>query len=82
MKVILVMLIMLSGCAARQPVIPVSVPVVLASPVPPSISRPALPIYNLSAGDDAGVVMRAYVVSVKMLMGYVQQLEIILDGYR
>jgi hypothetical protein len=62
----------------------VKVPVPINPPAPPVVQRPALAIYQLSAGDEKNPakVAKAYKASVKSLQGYATQLEIILNGYR
>ncbi len=72
----------LAGCAAspavRTQVVRVPVPIVQPCPAPSVPARPALPIAALAATSSPAQVMRAYVVSVAMLEGYVEQLEALL----
>ena len=72
----------LAGCAAspavRTQVVRVPVPIVQPCPAPSVPARPALPIAALAATSSPAQVMRAYVVSVTMLEGYVEQLEALL----
>ena len=76
----------LAGCAAspavRTQVVRVPVPIVQPCPAPSVPARPALPIAALAATSSPAQVMRAYVVSVAMLEGYVEQLEALLGVQR
>lgn len=76
----------LAGCAAspvvRTQVVRVPVPIVQPCPTPSVPARPALPIAALAATSSPAQVMRAYVVSVAMLEGYVEQLEALLGVQR
>lgn len=53
-------------------------------PEPPSIDRPYLPIYDLSPADnnDTEKVIRAYVISVRLLLNYAKAQEEILKTYK
>lgn len=55
----------------------------LYCPAPPAVERPALPIYELQAEDaeDPGKVVVHYKATVKVLEGYVTELEAILLQY-
>lgn len=55
----------------------------LYCPAPPSISRPALAIHDLTAEDanDPGKVVIHYKATVKQLEGYVTELETIVKQY-
>lgn len=61
-------------------------PTTIVTPVPcpkPVISaRTALPIAGLKETDTPDTVLKAYVLSVKMLVGRVCELETVLNGYR
>lgn len=84
MKKLIMLLLVLSlgGCTAFTKSV-VRVPV-SDCPVPKEVVRPTLPIDNLKPGDEAdpGKVAVAYAATVKALMGYVLELEQVLDGYR
>lgn len=82
MKYLLIALLMLPGCSTMGVPVQVDVPVIASNPPPPKIERPALPIEQLHAGSDPGLVMRSYVATVIILQGYATQLEEMLDGYR
>jgi hypothetical protein len=76
----------LAGCAAspavRTQVVRVPVPIVQPCRAPSVPARPALPIAALAATSSPAQVMRAYVVSVAMLEGYIEQLEALLGVRR
>ena len=76
----------LAGCAAspavRTQVVRVPVPIVQPCPAPSVPARPALPIAALAVTSSPAQVMLAYVVSVTMLEGYVEQLEALLGVRR
>lgn len=84
MKRFLLFLPLLAGCTS-EPVIrtvEVRVPVAAECPAPPSLVRPALPIADLTPESQPADVLRAYAASIEALMGYSQELETVLDGYR
>lgn len=78
----LVLVLILAGCATTPRPPTAEIPVPVPCPPPPPLSRPALPIAQLSADSPAPVVMRAYAASVNILQGYARQLEMLLSGYR
>lgn len=86
MLLILVPIILvLTGCTGNTRSEPIEVKVPVSDcPTPKEVLRPALPIDNLKAGDEAdpGKVAVAYAATVKALLGYARELEQILDGYR
>lgn len=53
-------------------------------PAPPSIERPHLPIHDLTASDRDNLdrIVRAYVVSVKLLLVYSVALDQVVETYR
>ena len=52
-------------------------------PEPPEIERPSLPIHSLSERDrdDSETVIRAYVISTRLLLNYAVALEEIVQAY-
>lgn len=52
-------------------------------PAPPSIERPQLPIHSLTSEDreDSDKVIRAYIVSIRLLLNYSYAMEKIWDKY-
>lgn len=74
---------LLSGCSLFQRQYrDVPVPVYQV-PAPPTIEKPALPIHDLTAADvmDTQRVIRAYVVSTRLLINYSEALRQIVDTY-
>lgn len=78
-------LVLTTGCFNRtQQYRDVPVPV-FQVPAPPDIERPHLPIHDLTSSDhrnDVEKVIRAYIVSVRLLLNYSEALEEIVDTYR
>lgn len=70
----------LAGCSSVPP--HAEIPVAVPCPPPAAAARPALPIAELTADSPPDTVMRAYAATVEALMGYVEELETLLDGYR
>jgi hypothetical protein len=60
----------------------VKIPVPIQCPEPPSVTRPHLPITSLSAAATPEQYVRAVETSLEALMGYADQLEQLLGGYR
>lgn len=78
-------LLVLTGCPGNTRVETIEVKVPVSScPAPKEISRPVLPIDNLKSEDNAdpGKVAVAYKASVRALIGYIKELEQVLDGYK
>lgn len=86
--VLLLVCVVLAGCATTDKVtlttksVPVAVPLIY-SPAPPVIPRPDLPILTVPAADQKvdGKVAQAYAASVEALLGYSKQLEQALANY-
>lgn len=78
----LILMLILAGCATTPHAVTATLPVAVPCPPPPVITRPALPLAQLTATSTPDAVMRAYVASVTLLQGYARQLERLLDGYR
>lgn len=68
---ILIIAVMLSGCATCPP-IPVPDPVVQKAYRP---ERPELPAAALKPGDSADTVIRSLLMTIEALQGYAEQLE-------
>lgn len=84
---LLVLAVSASGCVRTRTVVEtqvveVAVPVPVYPPEPPVLVRPPLAITSLDSTASAGVTARAYVATVVALMGYVRELEALLNGYR
>lgn len=82
--VICILSIFLVGCGfTRTQYRDVPVPVYQV-PAPPSIDRPHLPIYDLTATDsnDTEKVIKAYLTSVRLLLNYSEALSEIVNTYR
>ena len=79
--------LLLIGCAdtvrVRTDVQEVFVPV-LYCPAPPEISRPPLPIHDMTDEQEKkdGEVVKHYKATVKILQGYSKELETALDEYK
>lgn len=68
---VLVVAVMLSGCATCPP-IPVPDPVVRPTYKP---ERPELPAATLQPGDSPDTVIRSLLMTIEVLQGYAEQLE-------
>lgn len=86
MKIILIIFlsVALSGCTwfTRTEYQEYPVPVYTV-PAPPSIDRPELPIHELTEEDrkDTDKVIRAYIVSIRLLLNYAVAKEKIIQKY-
>ena len=80
LAVCLLLWLSLGGCAA-QPATRVEY-VRVQPQEPPVVQRPELEITRLKQGDDASTVIQSHRITIQQLIGYAQQLETILDGYR
>ncbi len=85
--VILIFMLVATGCATIcppcKPAKPVTIHIPLVTcPPPPELVRPELPIDALKPGAAPAEVMRAYVSTTVMLMGYVSELETVVDAYK
>lgn len=84
----ILLITLLVGCAGQPTIVKeirvqeVKVPVIIRPSPPPKLERPALPIEQLTSGVPPGVVVQKYKATVKILQGYIKELEQILDGYR
>lgn len=57
-------------------------PVAVPCPEPPTIPRPTFRIHQLPQDASTAQVLEAYVLDLAEQVGYADQLEAILDGYR
>jgi len=81
---VFISLLLLTACG-RETIRYESYPLpVYVVPPPPEINRPHLPIYDLSIQDvqDTPKVLRAYVVSVRLLLNYAEAKEAIASTYK
>ncbi len=78
--IVCALLVLVAACATVPK--SVDIPVAVPCPAPPRVARQHLPITDLRPGDSPDNVIRAYAVSVEELVGYAEELETILDGYR
>lgn len=77
----------LVGCAAQDckpttDVVKADVIVPDKAPQPPAVSRPALPIAQITGQTSDSDTIKLYTATVRLLQGYATELETILDGYR
>ena len=82
MRYVLAVLALLVSC--QRPVVyqEVRIPVAVPCPEPPAQSWPHLPYRNITADTPPDEVVRAYVLSVRILEIHLQQTYTLLDGYR
>lgn len=78
-----VLCIFLVGCPGSVEYRNVPIPVYQV-PMPPALERPVLPIHNLSTEDrnDSDKVIRAYLVSMRLLLNYAHAQTEILSTYK
>ena len=83
----MMLIVFVSGCAGKQirirsEVQEVHVPL-LYCPAPPELSQPALPIHSMTPEQllDEGEVAKHYKATVRILLGYVGELETALESY-
>jgi len=70
----------LAGCATSPPA---RVEYrIISPPEPPEITRPVLPVSRLQPGMDAGTVLQLHRETIVVLIGFVKELEVLLDAYR
>jgi hypothetical protein len=83
-KLIILMCVLLVGCATTTPEIQIKEVMVpqLYCPVPPEISKPDLPINTITETDDIGDVVIKYKATVKALIDYSESLESIILTYK
>lgn len=87
-KILIPALLLLSGCASfpergiNTQIIKINTPV-LYSPPPPEFDRPDLIIHELTEAQkrDPGQVVKYYRATVIQLLGYVEQLETVVESY-
>lgn len=79
-RVLLVLLVCLSGCSTipRE----VTVPVALPCPAPPKLLPLVYPLDTLRPGGTAGEKIRAFTLIIEMQKTRIDSLEQILDGYK
>ena len=82
MRLLLMVIVALAGCATAPAPLRVDTPVALPCPPPPIAVRPALPISQITRDSPPASVLRAYVATVEVLMGYSLSLETLLSGYK
>lgn len=63
MKKYLILLVLLSGCAAQGPVIEAAIPVAIPCPEPPVVVIPTDPVEALADNASLGDIAKAYRVS-------------------
>ncbi len=88
-KYLVLLTLVLAGCATTDNVklttktVPVAVPLIY-SPLPPVVARPDLPHLLITPADAKvdGKVVQAYAASVKALLDYSEQLELIISNYK
>ncbi len=86
---LVVLSVTLCACATTHNIklttttVPVAVPLIY-SPAPPVVARPSLPYQTMSPADQKvdGKVAQAYAASVEALLGYSEQLELIISQYK
>jgi hypothetical protein len=72
-----------NGCATQQTVPKeIKIPVPVSCPAPQIPSKPHLPISDINANSSPDTIMKAYVTSVRILIGYSNQLRTILKSYQ
>lgn len=83
----LVAVMFISGCAGKQirirsEVQEVQVPL-LYCPAPADLQQPPLPIHQMTPEQraDAGEVVKHYKATVRVLLGYIEELETSLESY-
>lgn len=77
---LLLVALLISGCATEP--VTVRVPVPTECPPPPPRQRPYLPVGDLTETSSPEQIMRAYRATIEVLGGYAEELEFQLDGYR
>lgn len=79
----IIFLVGFTSCSTRTEYRDVPVPV-YSVPSPPVISRPELPIHKLTADDmlNSEKIVRAYIVSSRLLLNYAVALEEIVATYK
>lgn len=75
-------ILLLAACATTPTVQTVEIPIAVPLPPAPPITRPALPIADINEHSPPDTVLRAYVATVELLMGYSKSLETLLSGYK
>lgn len=82
-NLIIALCVILPACSpsVRMPKI-VKIPVPVTCPEPRTFVRPHLPIADLPEGPGADIYVRAVESSLVVLIGYANELETTLGGYR
>lgn len=78
-----VLSLLIMGCGStivKTEVVKQYIPL-LYCPAPPSLVRPSLPIYDITASTSDGEVAKKYKASVIILQGYVEELEKTVNEY-
>ena len=78
MEKALILVLFLSGCACKPVIEYVKVP----PKEPPVITRPALATDTLEEGDNPGVVIKKFRLTITQLQQWGLELETALDAYR
>lgn len=76
----LLIALLATGCATLPAT--VEVPVAVPCPAPEHAVRPRLSVGSLRPDSTPSEVVRAYAADLVAVIGYAEQLETILDGYR
>lgn len=79
-RVILLLTLLLSGCASTMPKT-VNMPVPVQCPKPNIPEQPHYPIKDLKQGDQPATVMKAYVATVVAQQNFINQLITLLRAY-
>lgn len=81
----LILVLFLTGCCTTEYIdrpVEVKVPVIVPHPEPPVVNEPELPISKLDKESTPNEVAKAYAISIKLLKGYGDQLQTIINSYR
>jgi predicted choloylglycine hydrolase len=79
---LLIISLLLTGCASQETPAVVKVPVAVSCPIPVLPKAPHLPIATLKPDSSPAEVMKAYAVSIELLQQYSHHLRTILLGYQ
>lgn len=80
-KIFLIPLIFLTGCASQPPVI-IDGTITGKCPVPPTYTKPYLEINNIDSNSSNSDKVKALAISIKQLMDYSAELETYLNQYK
>lgn len=83
-KLILIPLLLLTGCAVsnQQPPVIIDGTITGKCPVPPNYTRPYLEINNIDSKSSNSDKVKALTISIKQLMDYSSELETYLNQYK